>query len=601
MILFFDTETTGLPKNYKAPVSDLENWPRLVQLAYILQDNDGNTILKGDYIIRPNGFTIPSDSSEIHGISTERAMLEGIELEIVLDEFYALIESSDYIVAHNISFDEKIIGAEFLRIEMQNLISSKSRICTMEASTNFCAIEGNYGYKWPKLSELYFKLFDSYFEEAHNAAVDIDATEKCFWELIRRGILILPVNDNFDNIDNITNIAIESIQLESNTCKYVKNQIIDYCNNNNFKGIPIAAVSQAIMYFEFKCKQISVNTEVDDEFDFLSDYWKKNESNLTKQTISDYQEQFISAIKHEVIIDDNYFSFFNVYKNKTIEEKISKFEILAFVNANDSKEYRDLVIQLYYYYLERYKDFLTNERKPMKKEIDYSNYSEVAINAQKNIVSLLTNYSSIIQKTSNGGIPESVYVLVTKCSEELALLKSEVGIEDDLYSNEASKLIRLATDLIYDWTKENYNLLFIKIQGLRFGESLFDICNLTILEIDKIETDKNTKEWFNKAADPIIRLKFDHEMNILKKRAEPKGGCYIATMAYGDYNHPQVILLRNFRDEHLLNSKIGCLFVNFYYWLSPKIVAICKNNIVIKNISKRFLDFFIKILNCYNK
>ena len=64
MILFFDTETTGLPKNYKAPVTDLENWPRLVQLAYILQDYDGNTILKGDYIIKPNGFTIPSNYFE---------------------------------------------------------------------------------------------------------------------------------------------------------------------------------------------------------------------------------------------------------------------------------------------------------------------------------------------------------------------------------------------------------------------------------------------------------------------------------------------------------------------------------------------------------
>jgi DNA polymerase III epsilon subunit-like protein len=113
MILFFDTETTGLPKNYKAPVTDLENWPRLVQLAYILQDYDGNTILKGDYIIKPNGFTIPSDSSEIHGISTDRAMIEGKELEIVLDEFNALIESAEYIVAHNISFDEKINGESF--------------------------------------------------------------------------------------------------------------------------------------------------------------------------------------------------------------------------------------------------------------------------------------------------------------------------------------------------------------------------------------------------------------------------------------------------------------------------------------------------------
>lgn len=228
--------------------------------------------------------------------------------------------------------------------------------------------------------------------------------------------------------------------------------------------------------------------------------------------------------------------------------------------------------------------------------MDYSNYSEVAINAQKNILDLLSDYSSIIESTRNGGIPESIYLLVTKCSEELIILKSDVGIEDALYANEASKVIRLTTGLIDDWTKQNYNLLFIKIQGLSFGETLFDICNSTILEIDKIEIDENTKEWFNNTVTPIIRLKFDHEMDILRKRAASNNGCYIATMAYGDYNHPQVLILRNFRDEHLLNSKIGRVFVDFYYWSSPKIVTICKNNIVVKNTSKRLLDFLIKYL-----
>lgn len=85
------------------------------------------------------------------------------------------------------SFDEKIVGAEFLRNGMQNLIPSKNKICTMEKSTDFCAIEGPFGYKWPKLSELHYKLFGTYFQEAHNAAVDITATAKCFWELKRLG------------------------------------------------------------------------------------------------------------------------------------------------------------------------------------------------------------------------------------------------------------------------------------------------------------------------------------------------------------------------------------------------------------------------------
>jgi DNA polymerase III epsilon subunit-like protein len=87
------------------------------------------------------------------------------------------------------SFDEKILGAEFLRMGMKNPIPSKQKICTMESTTNFCALHGPYGYKWPKLSELHRKLFRCDFEEAHNAAVDITATAKCFWELRRIGKL----------------------------------------------------------------------------------------------------------------------------------------------------------------------------------------------------------------------------------------------------------------------------------------------------------------------------------------------------------------------------------------------------------------------------
>jgi len=187
MYLFFDTETTGLPRNWKAPVTDLNNWPRLVQLAYLFYDTNGNKISGGDFIIKPEGFTIPSDASRIHGISTERAIREGQPIKSVLQHFQSLIEQATYLVAHNMSFDEKIVGAEFLRNGMQNSIQTKNKICTMERTTNFCAIDGPYGYKWPKLSELHYKLFGIGFEEAHNAAIDITATAKCFWELKRLG------------------------------------------------------------------------------------------------------------------------------------------------------------------------------------------------------------------------------------------------------------------------------------------------------------------------------------------------------------------------------------------------------------------------------
>ena len=118
-----------------------------------------------------------------------RALREGQPIKDVLQHFQSLIEQASYLVAHNMSFDEKIIGAVFLRNGMPNSVESIKKICTKESSTNFCAIEGPYGYKWPKLDELHRKLFGTGFEEAHNAAVDINATAKCFWELKKRGIM----------------------------------------------------------------------------------------------------------------------------------------------------------------------------------------------------------------------------------------------------------------------------------------------------------------------------------------------------------------------------------------------------------------------------
>ena len=189
MYLFFDTETTGLPQNWKAPVTDLKNWPRMIQIAWILCDSKGNRIESNDFIIKPENFIIPIEAARVHGISTEKAIDEGEELEKILIAFNELVDQSNFIVAHNISFDEKIVGAELLRKEIQSDFEQKRKLCTMKASTDYCMLPGPYGYKWPKLSELHIKLFGEDFDEAHDASADINATEKCFWEMRRRGLI----------------------------------------------------------------------------------------------------------------------------------------------------------------------------------------------------------------------------------------------------------------------------------------------------------------------------------------------------------------------------------------------------------------------------
>ncbi|RLD46176.1 MAG: 3'-5' exonuclease [Bacteroidetes bacterium] len=189
MYLFFDTETTGLPKNYKAPASDIDNWPRMIQIGWILSNDKGERIDSAEFIIKPDGFSIPSSASNIHGITTQRAVKEGVPLDDVLNKFNEIVDDASVIIAHNISFDEKIIGAEFIRRNIASSFDAKPKYCTMLNSTDFCKIPGYYGFKWPKLSELHIKLFGEDFEGAHNAFADIEATERCYFEMKKRGII----------------------------------------------------------------------------------------------------------------------------------------------------------------------------------------------------------------------------------------------------------------------------------------------------------------------------------------------------------------------------------------------------------------------------
>lgn len=189
MYLFFDTETTGLPKNWNAPVTDTNNWPRMVQIAWILYDEQGTELGRNDHIVQPVNYTIPAGTAKIHGITTKRAKEEGIDLKMVLEEFQNHINLETILVAHNIAFDEKILGAEYLREKMDNPLPYQRKICTMRGTTDFVGIKGKRGYKWPNLSELHKKLFGRDFEDAHNAAADIEATARCFWEAKRLGIL----------------------------------------------------------------------------------------------------------------------------------------------------------------------------------------------------------------------------------------------------------------------------------------------------------------------------------------------------------------------------------------------------------------------------
>ena len=188
MYLIFDTETTGLPKRFDAPITDTDNWPRCIQIAWQLHDADGSLIEHQDFLIKPDGFEIPFQSEQIHGISTALASANGKTLDQVLVAFQEVLSKTKILVGQNLKFDLNVMGCEFHRLARENNLQDLPVLdtCT-ETTALLCKLPGGRGgrFKLPTLSELHEFLFGEKFKEAHNATADVEATARCFLELIR--------------------------------------------------------------------------------------------------------------------------------------------------------------------------------------------------------------------------------------------------------------------------------------------------------------------------------------------------------------------------------------------------------------------------------
>ncbi|MBX2910813.1 MAG: DNA polymerase III subunit alpha [Cyclobacteriaceae bacterium] len=226
MYLIFDTETTGIPHNKTAPLTDLDNWPRLVQLAWQLHDHQGKLLSQHSYIIQPDGFDIPFKAEQIHGISTQRAQEEGEKLSEVMAAFIKDLDNTKLLIGHNIEFDINIIGAEYIRLSLKpDFFLGLERLDTGIASTEYCQLKGGIGgkLKMPRLNELHQKLFGKDIEDAHDAAYDVDATARSFFGLVGEGV-IAPIDGT-----PIADIHYEEPSLDAgNSTKREKREDVGY-------------------------------------------------------------------------------------------------------------------------------------------------------------------------------------------------------------------------------------------------------------------------------------------------------------------------------------------------------------------------------------
>lgn len=189
-LLIFDTETNSFPKSWKASLNDVDNWPRIVSIAWNKIAPNGLLLSNKNYIIRPDRFFIVNEATSIHGITNEVAQQKGVLLKDVLEQFNKEVSDCTYLVAHNIEFDYAVTFCEYTRLKINTSnLSSLKQICTMKMSKDFCKIRSSKGYKYPKLSELYQKLFSVSIPNAHNAQIDAETCMKCFKELYNQKVI----------------------------------------------------------------------------------------------------------------------------------------------------------------------------------------------------------------------------------------------------------------------------------------------------------------------------------------------------------------------------------------------------------------------------
>ena len=192
MYLFFDTSAAGVPKSWKAQVEDTFAWPRLVHLAWELIDEQSNIVEAQSHIIKPEGFIIPNESTNFHGISHEEAEENGQDLKACLEDFAKIIDRADHVISFNFTFNSRVFGAECIRKGVNHRLFNSDYYCLMQETTFYTKKLGRDGrYKWPTLTELFQKVYGQQFADANRADQDVRATSMIFFKLLADNVLEL--------------------------------------------------------------------------------------------------------------------------------------------------------------------------------------------------------------------------------------------------------------------------------------------------------------------------------------------------------------------------------------------------------------------------
>jgi len=183
--LIFDCSAIDKPKDWKAPFSDTFAWPRMIHLSWIILDKDLKPKEDFDFIVKPEGFAIDPTICKRTQIDVDDIEKKSKPLDEVLSAFDLSLDNVEYVLAHNLNFNENVLAAEYLRKSKNHSLFRKERFCLMQESTFFCKLPSKTGgYKWPTLTELHAIIFSKAYAPPNNARADVIAATRCFKALM---------------------------------------------------------------------------------------------------------------------------------------------------------------------------------------------------------------------------------------------------------------------------------------------------------------------------------------------------------------------------------------------------------------------------------
>lgn len=184
-LLFVDTETSGIPKDWRASYEDNSQWPYIVQLAWVVYSRDGQFVKEENYYISDHDFKISKASQEIHGINRAFLLENGRSRQEVMQQFKKDVEDfQPLLVGHYVKLDYHMLGVEFFRTQLDNPVAGLPTFCTMKATDDYIRYPFR---KYLSLGELYKRLTQKPLAKPHNALTDAQATATCFFIMRERG------------------------------------------------------------------------------------------------------------------------------------------------------------------------------------------------------------------------------------------------------------------------------------------------------------------------------------------------------------------------------------------------------------------------------